>query len=199
MKLPRCTLMFTAALFALAAAPGVAAAQTDARLAGAVTLAQEGRGDSARAVVQQVLSGVTPSDPLYVEALLARARVAASADTMRRQLQEITVEHALSPWADDALLALLRLRRGVVAVCRVDHFDPREIDARVRRRMHDLGGLPDEDRGDELHLLRLDGAFERDLVARAVASDRLYPAPDPCDSSSIAASIRRRSCSRLSR
>lgn len=109
MKLPRCTLMFTAALFALAAAPGVAAAQTDARLAGAVTLAQEGRGDSARAIVQQVLSGVTPSDPLYVEALLARARVAASADTMRRQLQEITVEHALSPWADDALLALAEL------------------------------------------------------------------------------------------
>lgn len=90
-------------------APKVALGQADIRLAGAVALAQEGRGDSARAIVQQVLGSVTPSDPLYVEALLARARVAESADTMRRQLQQITVEHALSPWADDALLALAEL------------------------------------------------------------------------------------------
>ncbi len=86
-----------------------ALAQADARLTGAVALAQEGYGDSARAVVQQVLGSVAPSDPLYVEALLARARLAESADTMRRQLQQITVEHALSPWADDALLALAEL------------------------------------------------------------------------------------------
>lgn len=96
-------------VFLVAGAPREVLAQTDARLAGAVALAQEGHGDSARAIVQQVLDSVTSSDPLYVEALLARARLAESADTMRRHLQQITVEHALSPWADDALLALAEL------------------------------------------------------------------------------------------
>jgi cell division septation protein DedD len=104
------SLTFLVVVVLLAAvAPCEALAQADARLTGAVALAQEGHGDSARAIVQQVLGSVTSSDPLYVEALLARARLAESADTMRRQLQEITVEHALSPWADDALLALAEL------------------------------------------------------------------------------------------
>lgn len=102
------TLLVVVVLLA-AGAPPSALAQTDARLAGALALAQEGHGDSARAMVQGVLASVTASDPLYVEALLTRARLAESADTMRRQLQQITVEHALSPWADDALLALAEL------------------------------------------------------------------------------------------
>ncbi len=104
------SLVFLSAVVSLVAGSSrTALAQTDARLAGAVALAQEGHGDSARAIVQQVLSSVPSTDPLHVEALLARARLAESADTMRRQLQQITVEHALSPWADDALLALAEL------------------------------------------------------------------------------------------
>lgn len=89
------------------AAPGWA--QSDSRLTAAVTLAQEGYGDSARATVAKVLASAAPTDPLYAEALLTSARVASDADETRRALQRVAVEHALTAWADDAVLALAEL------------------------------------------------------------------------------------------
>lgn len=97
------------ALLVALALPRLVAAQAEPRLVAAVALAQEGRSDSARAIVSRVLAGAPPTGALYAEALFTAARVARDADEMRRNLQRVTVEHPLSPWADDALLALAEL------------------------------------------------------------------------------------------
>jgi cell division septation protein DedD len=103
-----------AALIGLAAVLGAATparcvAQTDARLAAAVRLAQEGDGDSARATVQRILAAMPPTDTLYPQALLAAATTAGSTVDRQRALQRIAVEYPNSPWADDALLGLAEL------------------------------------------------------------------------------------------
>jgi len=103
-----------AALIGLGAALGAATparcvAQTDARLAAAVRLAQEGDGDSARAAVQRILAATPPTDTLYPQALLAAATTAGTAVDRQRALQRIAVEYPNSPWADDALLGLAEL------------------------------------------------------------------------------------------
>jgi len=94
---------------ALAWAAAGAAAQTDPRLTDAVRVAQEGRGDSARAAVQRLLAATPPTDTLYPQILYTQAMVAGSAGEMRRQLQRVTVEYATSNWADDALLRLVQM------------------------------------------------------------------------------------------
>ena len=86
-----------------------AAAQTDARLVTAVRLAQEGMGDSARAVVGRILAATPPTDPLYPEVLYTVAVVASSAPDKRLYLQRVAVEYSQSDWADDALLQLAQL------------------------------------------------------------------------------------------
>lgn len=96
-----------AALLLLAARP--AAAQTDPRLVEAARAAQEGRGDSARAVVQRLLAATPTSDTLYPQILYTQAMVAPTAAEMRRGLQRVTVEYATSSWADDALLRLVQM------------------------------------------------------------------------------------------
>jgi predicted Zn-dependent protease len=94
---------------ALAWAASGASAQTDPRLADAVRVAQEGRGDSARTAVQRLLAATPPTDTLYPQILYTQAMVAGSAGEMRRQLQRVTVEYGTSNWADDALLRLVQM------------------------------------------------------------------------------------------
>jgi hypothetical protein len=84
-------------------------AQTDPRLIGAVTLAREGLGDSARAVAGRVLAATRPTDPLYPEVLYTVAVVAANPDDQRLYLQRVAVEFSRSDWADDARLQLAQL------------------------------------------------------------------------------------------
>ena len=91
------------------AAPALCAAQTEPRLARAVRLAQDGMGDSARAVVERILAAASSTDTLYPQILYARAVVAASPQEMRRDLQRVTAEYAASNWADRALLRLAQL------------------------------------------------------------------------------------------
>ena len=93
----------------MAVAPAQAAAQSDPRLEAAVALAQEGHRDSAQATVTAILRGTTPADKLYPEALYTSALLMTDADSMRRTLQKVVVEHSLSAWADNALLQLAEL------------------------------------------------------------------------------------------
>lgn len=91
------------------ARPALCPAQTEPRLVRAVRLAQEGSGDSARAVVQRVLDATPSTDTLYPQILYARAVVAANPQDMRRDLQRVTAEYAASTWADRSLLRLAQL------------------------------------------------------------------------------------------
>ena len=90
-----------------AAAP--LSAQTDPELQAAVRLAQEGQGDSARALAGRILAATTPGNPRYAEALYTVALVAATTDHRRLHLQRLAVEFSHSEWADDALLQLAQL------------------------------------------------------------------------------------------
>jgi len=92
-----------------AAAPGRLGAQTDPRLRAAVGLAQSGHLDSARAMVDQLLATLPPTDAVFPEALYTAGLVAADAPTVMRYLQRVIVEYDRSPWADDALLRLTQL------------------------------------------------------------------------------------------
>lgn len=92
----------------MAPAPDLAA-QRDPELARAVRLAQEGSGDSARAITSRILAATRPDDPKYPEALYAAAVVSASPKDKRLHLQRIAVEYSQSEWADDALLQLAQL------------------------------------------------------------------------------------------
>jgi hypothetical protein len=87
--------------------------QTDPRLVDAVRAAQEGQSDSARARIQRLLAATPPTDTLYPQILYAQAMVAGSAGDMRRALQQVAVEYASSPWADDALLRLVQMDYAV--------------------------------------------------------------------------------------
>ncbi|HKP27995.1 MAG TPA: SPOR domain-containing protein [Gemmatimonadales bacterium] len=84
-------------------------AQKDPELVRAVRLAQEGSGDSARAITNRWLASVRDTDPKYAEVLYAAAIVAASLRDRRIHLQRIAVEYTGSEWADDALLQLAQL------------------------------------------------------------------------------------------
>ena len=85
------------------------AAQQDPELVRAVRLAQEGSGDSARAITGRMLASVRDTDPKYAEVLYAAAVVAVSPRDRRLHLQRIAVEFTQSEWADDALLQLAQL------------------------------------------------------------------------------------------
>jgi len=92
----------------LVSAPPLAA-QTDARLVSALRQAQAGDVDSARAAIGRLLATTPAADTLYPQLLYVSALIAPTAQEMERSLQRITVEHALTPWADDALLKLAQL------------------------------------------------------------------------------------------
>jgi len=84
-------------------------AQTDSRLVEALRLAQNGQVDSARGVIQRLLTRLSPTDSVYPQALLAAAKIAPSAAMVATNLNRIVLEYGASPWADDALLLLTQL------------------------------------------------------------------------------------------
>lgn len=81
-------------------------AQTDPRLQDAVRLAQAGRMDSARAVVDRLLGALSSTDSVYPEALYTAGILSPDPQSVARHLQRVVVEFGLSAWADDALLRL---------------------------------------------------------------------------------------------
>lgn len=85
------------------------AAQSDPRLVGAVQLAQQGQGDSARKAVTALLNATPVSDPLYAEALYTLGKIAPTTAEMQKNMLRVAVEYASSPWADNALLQLAQL------------------------------------------------------------------------------------------
>jgi len=110
--LPRPSLLALALLLALPVTS--ARAQEDPRLLDALRLAQEGRSDSARARVNQLLQATSPSDTLYPQMLYTLGLVSGNLPEMRRLYSQVAVEHPFSSYADDALyrLALLDYAAG---------------------------------------------------------------------------------------
>jgi cell division septation protein DedD len=102
-------LLVIAALACAAVPPSRLAAQSDPRLVAAVTQAQQGQGDSARAAVTAILNATPTSDPLYAEALYTLGRIAANTGDMQKAMLRVAIEFAGSPWADNALLQLAQL------------------------------------------------------------------------------------------
>lgn len=84
-------------------------AQSDPRLKAAVDLAQNGRVDSARAVVRRLLATLSTQDSVYPQALYTQGILAADAATVATNLQRVVVEYGQSPWAANALLRLAQL------------------------------------------------------------------------------------------
>jgi cell division septation protein DedD len=100
---------FRALLMALVLAAAPLAAQTDSQLVQVVQLAQDGQGDSARALVNRILATTAPLDSLYPQVVYTSGLVAKTVDAMRRAYQRVVVEFTFSSWADDALLRLALL------------------------------------------------------------------------------------------
>jgi cell division septation protein DedD len=105
----RSSVRLSAWIAALALAAGPLAAQTDSQLVHVVQLAQDGQGDSARALVTRILATTAPLDSLYPQALYTSGLVARTVEDMRRAYQRVVVEFTSSSWADDALLRLALL------------------------------------------------------------------------------------------
>jgi len=103
------TTLLPVLLAAALGAPTVAWAQSNPVLREALQLAAEGRGDSARALVNGVLAQARPGDTTYVEALFFRARIAGPADSAATDLRRVAFDYSGSRWADDALLQLSQL------------------------------------------------------------------------------------------
>ena len=101
-----------ATLCAAAAPARSSQAQDNPALRTAVQLAAEGRGDSARRIVDAELAKVRPGEPAYVEALYWRGRLALSGDSAERDLRRVAIEYSTSPWADQALLQLTQLAQA---------------------------------------------------------------------------------------
>ena len=92
-------------------APASAVAQDhDPRLQAALSQAQEGNSDSARAAVQTILASTPANDPLYPEALYTAGLIANNAQQAQRYFRRVALEYGFSPWADDALLRIVQLR-----------------------------------------------------------------------------------------
>ncbi len=150
--------ILTLVAIALTAVPAMAQEATfptTPRFQTMVRLAQDGRGDSARAMITEELRTRPENDPLYAEALYTAATIAASGDDARLFFSRVAVEHGSSAWADKALLRLAQLDYG--------RGDPDGTMARVERLMLDYPNsavLPDA------ALWGARAAFERRELAR---------------------------------
>lgn len=100
-------LLSLSALSALSVLP--AHAQQDPRLVDAVRIAREGMPDSARTLTAALLAVLPRTDAVYPELLFTIAIIAPSEADRRLYLRRVVVEHANSPWADNALLQLAQL------------------------------------------------------------------------------------------
>ncbi len=92
-----------------AALPRRAAAQEISPLTAALRLAQDGRIDSARAVLKRMEDSTPPTDTLYPGILYSSALVAPTAEEVRRQLQRVILGYPISSWAAPATIALGQL------------------------------------------------------------------------------------------
>jgi hypothetical protein len=92
--------------FALALVASSLVAQEDSRLVAAVRLAQDGKGDSARAVVLDLAGSTAQSDTLFPQIVYTMGLVARDPGDRSRNFRRVAVEFAGSAWADDALLGL---------------------------------------------------------------------------------------------
>ena len=85
------------------------AAQQDSLMREAVRLATEGRGDSARALVQRQLRTVPRSDTSYAEILFTAGVVSNDAETAMMYFRQLSIEYANSSWADQGWLRIAQL------------------------------------------------------------------------------------------
>ena len=85
---------------------------TTPQLEEVVRLAQEGYGDSARAVVARIKIRTPTTDPIFPEVLFTAATVAKTGDEMRANFTQIVLDYPISAWADKALLRLAQLDYG---------------------------------------------------------------------------------------
>lgn len=167
-RLDRWAVGLFASLTVLSVCPSVRlSAQTDARLAEALRLAQSGQADSGRAIVRRLLARLPESDSVYPEALLTAAKIAPDAKTVAMNLNRIVVDYGSSPWADDALLLLTQLYfaqhdagQTIEAAERLNRDYP---DSPLRARANFSASrayfeLKNETRGCELIQQSLDGA-----------------------------------------
>jgi cell division septation protein DedD len=81
-------------------------AQEDSRLVAAVRLAQDGKGDSARSIVLDLITQTPVTDTLFPQLVYTMGMVARDAADRSRNFRRVAVEFAGSAWADDALLGL---------------------------------------------------------------------------------------------
>lgn len=106
----RWNVVAAAALIAVSGRAVAAQAALDPRLQTAVSLAQSGHADSARAVVRRLLATLSPQDSIYSEVLYVQGgMLAADPQSAATSLQRVVVEYGRSSWADDALLRLAQL------------------------------------------------------------------------------------------
>ena len=98
----------------LATAPALGRAQaatpSDSALRRAQRMVSEGVAVAGRAVVDSVLAASPTASPRYAEALFWRAALAESAAKAEQDYVRLTTQHALSPWAGEALLRLGQLQ-----------------------------------------------------------------------------------------
>jgi cell division septation protein DedD len=109
------TLLLTAVIStALQAQDSAATATRDTLYRRAQRLVNEGKGDQGRAIVDSLLKAAAPGSAAYAEGLFWRASLATTAAEAERDYRQITVDFALSPRTEDALLRLaqLELQRG---------------------------------------------------------------------------------------
>lgn len=104
-----CCVWLAAACLLPALSPSRLTAQENPVLRSALSLAAEGRGDSARRLVARELARLPPGTSAYAELLFFRARLTTSGDSAERDLRRVAIEYSNSPWADDALLQLSQL------------------------------------------------------------------------------------------
>jgi hypothetical protein len=95
-------------LIAAVSTPG-AAQDVDSSLARIERLVTAGDRAAARPLVDSVFALMTPDSPRIADLLYWRAASASSAAEAERDYLRISIEHSLSPRAEDALLALAQL------------------------------------------------------------------------------------------
>ena len=188
----------------LAAVPGMVRAQatapTDSVLRRAVGLVNEGSGLAGRTLLDSVLAATPTAAPRHAEALFWRAALGESAAKAEQDYQRITTEHALSPWAGEALLRLgqLQYARGerslalkYFARLLVEHAETQLAapaffwKARVLLEQNDAGPACDALRDAKARVLptAIELRNQIDYYAQRCAADASVPVAVPAPSS----------------
>jgi cell division septation protein DedD len=97
-------LLFTAAARASAQGAGTESIATRIQ-----RLADNGNAAAGRALADSIIAGAKPGSVVYVDALFARASIATSPDSARKDYLRIVVDYSMSPREEDALLKLAQM------------------------------------------------------------------------------------------